>query len=359
MKRILFYVLLLNVPNTFAQNGVGIGAGNIIVSSDAAVDMSKSTKGLLIPRLTPLGILFILAPAEGLILFDSTLHRTYQFQDGLWRYLVNNSSWTKSTFNKRHIFSLDSVGIGSTSPDARLEVNGNIRARSTMIVEDDVIVGGLLKGDDLTATGNIFIGGNAAVGGKIISQSSVVVDNTNPIVQLKNGGISKGFIQTSGDDFRFGTSSGNPTGKTIIRMDGTDIISIDTTSGFKVLIGGAGGNVSVVQKVTRLIGPDENMLPIFFGKVYGSGSQAWLSAEGTVINTSPGVYEIKTYSARFSGRATVLVTAAGTEPLIAAATNISESNAYNFKVQLFNPVTNIYTNGDFNFIVTDPINIFN
>ena len=142
-------------------------------------------------------------------------------------------------------------------------------------------------------------------------------------------------------------------------MDGVDIISIDTSSTLKVLIGGTGGNISTGMKVARQIGPDENMLPILFGKVYGNNAQAWMSTNGTITNPSAGKYHIQSYSARISGRATFLITVAGTVPLIASAVHQSDVFGIDFIVSITNPFTGALTNADFNFIVLDPLNIFN
>ncbi len=357
MKKVIFFLLFLQSSGAYTQTAIGIGLGQATINTNAVLDMSKSSKGLLIPRLTQIGRLNINSPANALMLYDSTTKRTYQLQDGLWRYFITNSYWTRSSVtNKQQIYSLDSVGLGTSSPDARLEVNGNIRTRTALLAGDDVIAGSILKGDDMASRGNIFIAGSTFVEGNIISQSSVVVDNANPNVQLKSGGINKGFIQTSGDDFRLGTNSGNTTGKTIIRMDGRDIISIDTASGFKVLIGGSGGNISTGRKVARQIGPTENMLPILFGKVYGNNSQAWMSTTGTILNTGTGTYEIFSYSARVSGRSSILVTVAGTAPLIGSAVHVCCGTK--IKVEIINPLTGVLTNADFNFIVLDPENTF-
>ncbi len=356
MKKIpIILVLLLSTAIGFTQTGVGIGTA--AVNSNAVVDMSKSNRGLLMPRLTQFGRLFISSPAEALMLYDTTFDRTYLYIDGLWRYLLNSTFWLRSsTPNTKYIYSFDSVGIGATSPDARLEVNGNIRIRSSLLVDNDVKAANFLKGNNLTTNGNVSITGSAAVSDNIITQSSVVVDDATPIVQLKSGGVNKAFMQADGDDFRIGTNSGNTTGKTIIRMNGTDIISIDTSSGFKVLIGGSGGNIDVGYKVVRLLAPNENMLPELYGKVYGNNSQVWMSTNGTILNTGTGTYEVDSFSARVSARASILVTVAGSLPLTASA--IYVCCGVKIKIQITNPLTGALTNADFGFIVMEPLNIY-
>jgi len=357
MKKIqLSFLLVLNVGVAFTQTGVGIGTA--AVNANAVVDMSKTNRGLLMPRLTQFGRLSINSPAEALMAYDTTFDRTYLYVDGLWRYLLNSTNWLRSsTPNTKYIYSFDSVGIGTTSPDNRLEVNGNINARSLLLANDDVKAVNILKGVNLMTSGNVSIAGSATISGNIITQSSVLVDDATPIVQLKSSGVNKGFIQANGEDLRLGTNSGNTAGKTIIRMDGTDIISIDTSSGFKVLIGGNGGNISTGMKVARQIGPTENMLPILFGKVYGNNSQVWMSTNGTILNTGTGTYEVHSFSARVSGRASILVTVAGSLPLTASAVYIC--CGVKIKIEITNPLTGALTNADFNFIVLDPLNIFN
>ncbi len=356
-KIILSFLFLLNVLIGLGQVGIGTST----VNANAAVDMSKTTKGLLMPRLTQSARLNISNPAEGLMIYDTTLNRTYQYQDGVWRYLLNNTVWLRSaTPNTKYIYSFDSIGIGATSPDNRLEVNGNIRTRSSLIANDEIKTTNILKGANLITSGNVTVSGTATVAGNITTQASLVVDDATPIVQLKSSGVNKGFLQANGNDLRLGTNSGNTTGKTIIKMDGVDIISIDTSSTFKVLIGGTGGNISTGMKVARQIGPDENMLPILFGKVYGNNSQAWMSTNGTITNPSTGTYNVLSYSARISGRATILVTVAGTVPLIATAVyECCDHWDIQFIVKITNPFTGALTNADFNFIVLDPLNISN
>jgi len=352
-KSNIFFFLLLCTTIAFAQTGVGIGTA--AVNSNAVVDMSKTNRGLLMPRLTQFGRLSINNPAEALMAYDTTFDRTYLYIDGLWRYLLNSTNWLRSsTPNTKYIYSFDSVGIGTTSPDARLEVNGNIRTRSSLLADNNLRAANFLKGDNLITLGNVSITGSAAVSGNITTQSSVVVDDATPIVQLKGDGVNKAFMQADGDDFRIGTNSGNTAGKTIIRMNGTDIISIDTSSVFKVLIGGSGGNISMGYKVVRLLAPNENMLPELYGKVYGNNSQVWMSSNGTILSTATGTYEVHSYAARISGRSSFLVTVAGTLPLTATAVHLSGTK---FKVEITNPFTGALTNADFGFIVMEPLNI--
>ncbi len=78
------------------------------------------------------------------------------------------------------------VGIGETFPAQKLHVNGN-----TMIDGD------------------------------------AILNTVNPIIQLQNSDVDKGFVQLSGDNIRIGTNSGNTDGKFVIRTNGGDRFFVD------------------------------------------------------------------------------------------------------------------------------------
>ncbi len=82
----------------------------------------------------------------------------------------------------------DNVGINTAGPSERLDVSGNIR-----------------------------------------SNSSMIIDNASAMLQLRSSTVNKGFLQLSGDNVRFGTNSGNASGDVILRMDGTDMIEFGKT----------------------------------------------------------------------------------------------------------------------------------
>ncbi len=349
----LIFLLLLNQSVLLAQTGVAIG-GNTVHGS-AVMDMSKSKKGVLIPRLTQTARLAINKPAEGLLVYDSTNNRMYQYQDGVWRYLVNNLFWMKS-LSGNYIFSADSVGLGTASPDKRLEVIGNIRGRSSLLADGSVGAGNLLQGADITSSGTLGVGGTATIVGNITVQGNTNIDNTSPLLQLEENGQAKAFMQASGNDLRMGTNSGNTSGETIIRMNGTDIISIDTTSSFRVLTAG-GGNISMGQKLTRSVTGNENMMPILYGKVYNNNADVWMSTNGVVNRTGTGIYEVQSSSARVSLRSSFIVTVINPLPYTANAYLLLTGSK--FIVEITDAVTGAHVNADFSFIVTDPLNLFN
>jgi hypothetical protein len=350
---LLIFLLLVHHWSMVAQTGVAIG-GNTVHGS-AVLDMSKSKKGVLLPRLTQGARLTMNNPAEGLLVYDSSIHRMFQYQDGVWRSLVNNLFWMKS-LSGNYIFSSDSVGLGTSSPDKRLEVIGTIRSRSSLLADGSVSAGNLLQGDDIISSGTLGAGGAAIIAGNITVQGNMSIDNASPLLQLEENGQAKAFMQTSGEDLRIGTNSGNTTGKTIIRMNGNDIISIDTTSSLRVLTAG-GGNISMGPKLTRSVTGNENMMPILYGKVYNNNADVWMSTNGIVSRTSTGIYEVQSYSARISLRSSFIVTVINPLPYTANAYLLITGSK--FIVEITDAVTGAHVNADFSFIVTDPLNLFN
>ena len=358
MKNIIVFVafILLLVSNTFAQQGFGLGSQPI--HSSAIFDISKTNKGVLIPRMLQSQRALISNPADGLLLYDSTTHRFYQYQDGTWSYFINNTFWNKSSSGK-YIYTFDSIGIGTSSPDKRLQVNGNIRSRLG-IKADNVSAGGLLQANDMTASGNIVSAGGASAGGNIITQEDLTLDEATPILQIDNAGDNKVFMQVSSDDLRLGTNAGNPLGKIIIRMNGNDIISIDDESVFKILNPGSGGNLNVGSKLSRQLFSGDNLLSITSGTVNANGTLQWSpdTYAPVIERLSAGKYKISFMGSRPSARSAILVTPGGTAPRIASANFIAPPNGYYLLVQIYDPINRVFVDTEFSFIIHDPANIF-
>lgn len=358
MKKYIIIIFLLSfIVNANAQQSFGFG--NQAAHSSAIFDVSKTTKGLLIPRLTQLQRITMPNPAEGLLVYDSTTHRLYQFQDGAWTYLSNNSAWLRLATGK-FVYTFDSIGIGVTSPDKRLQVNGVIRARLG-IRGNNISAAAMLQANDMTTPGNIAVNGGILVGGNATTKGSLISDDASPILQMDVENDNKVFMQVSSNDFRFGTNAGNPLGKMIIRMNGTDIISIDEDAGFKVLNDNSGGNLNVGPVLARNVDPDDNMLAMVTGRVNNDGTLRWCSDETAppeVVRTAAGRYEIKFWGARITARAAILVTAGGTAPRIASAIFIGPPVGSYLKVEIYDPVNRTFADAEFSFIIHDPANLY-
>ncbi|MES2774025.1 MAG: hypothetical protein V4722_07560 [Bacteroidota bacterium] len=96
----LLLFLVCNSP-TFSQS---IGIGTTSPNSAAQLDISSSTKGILIPRMTQAQRVAIATPPAGLIVYQTTANIGFYYHDGTkWNWLpptsANDSSYWKTTGN--------------------------------------------------------------------------------------------------------------------------------------------------------------------------------------------------------------------------------------------------------------------
>jgi hypothetical protein len=249
MKKLLLFLLgVICYSLSLAQ---GMGIGTTTPAASAALDIQSHNKGLLIPRLTSIQRAIIQVPANGLLVYDTTLNRLYQYQNGDWRYLIDDSYWRASTSRKFVYNSSDSVGIGITSPTERVDVNGNIRTRDDLIADGRVTAAGTVSGGNLqsagtlTVTSNALVGGNFTASGNLSTNSELSINNSTATLQLKSASVDKGFVQLSGDNLRLGTNSSNTDGRIIFRSGGVDRMTFFENG--STTIGGTGNAPATVK----------------------------------------------------------------------------------------------------------------
>ena len=126
MKKIIIIIAILFTGLTSIKAQVGINATGSAPVSSAMLDISSTTKGLLIPRMTTTQrTTGIASPATGLLVYDTTLNQLYIFNGSNWT-TVSNSTITAplnlsstgypitgtSTTNGNGIQGVTSTGIG-------------------------------------------------------------------------------------------------------------------------------------------------------------------------------------------------------------------------------------------------------
>jgi hypothetical protein len=191
MKFLCSFLMMMGTAlMLIAQQGVGIGTA--APHSTSVLDLVSTTKGLLVPRMTAsqrLSIGLPGVPATGLMVYETTSNSFWLYNGSGWVQLASGgaSPWAASGLN---IYNSNSgnVGIGSNNPLSKLHISGN-----------------------------------------------VLLNTANPVIQLQNNDVDKGYVQLSGDNLRMGTNSGNNLGKLIIRMDGSDKVMVDSTGNMQIL----------------------------------------------------------------------------------------------------------------------------
>lgn len=128
MKKNLLLLMVAATCNFVYTQNIGIGTNT--PSASAQLDVSSTTKGLLIPRMTTLQRTAIVSPANGLMVYDTNLSAFYFYNGTAWA-AVNSgggvsNNWAASGNN---IFNNNTgnVGIGaSTGLKEKLSVKGDI-----------------------------------------------------------------------------------------------------------------------------------------------------------------------------------------------------------------------------------------
>jgi hypothetical protein len=123
MKKIFFLIVILGVVKNGSAQSVGIGTNN--PNASAQLDISSTSKGLLIPRMTTAQMNAIASPAPGLMVFNLTDSVFYVRKNSGWTKLIAPTAagggWTASG-NNIYNSNTGNVGIGTTSPNASLSV---------------------------------------------------------------------------------------------------------------------------------------------------------------------------------------------------------------------------------------------
>lgn len=212
MKRIVISLLMATSCNLLEAQNVGIGMANPAYRLDLTGDI-RINDGVL-------------------RLFSTADNNSWEIRRSL---STNRLSITEGNTVRAVIVSGGNMGIGTDLPSEKLHVIGNIR--NTGRIDAD----GVIEGNGISSTGTLFVNqtsllqgavtgfSSAQFTGNIGSNTGMTINNSSAILQLQSGGNNKGFVQLSGDNFRFGTNSGNNNGNVVLRMGGTDMIEFRKT----------------------------------------------------------------------------------------------------------------------------------
>ncbi len=241
--------LIIFVSSLYAQ--VKIGGAAEIPHASAVLELDGgSNRGLLLPRMRKQEIDAIVNPAEGLMIYATDEQAVYLRKSLVWEKQVLFSLPYSGTYDIQGTvlnidnsnkfgqalrgIAKDGIGVfGSTS-------NGS----GVYGVSDNMGAGGTFAhafgGTALVTLGKTGLGtSNPAailhVDATNSNSDAMIINDLSPTLQLQRYGIEKGFIQTSGNDFRLGTNAANGSGSIAMRTKGIDRVRIDSTG--KVNIG--------------------------------------------------------------------------------------------------------------------------
>ena len=265
-----------------AQQGVGINTDGSSPHASSLLDIKSTTKGFLMPRMTTAQRQAIPNPATGLLVYDTDKGQIYAKDADSWRPILNGTYWNKYP-NRDFVYNTtDSIGIGTVSPDEKLEiVNGSLklnlpstessanqikfnfnspssgswtRYQGLQFLVNNVVKGNFrfISSDDngnhfrlsvsnpsvadfsVDDQGHVGIGwpdspSPLAINGTNRSGTTLYLnDDDDPMIQMSTNLTEKAFMQVAGDDLRMGTNSSNANGRVILRNGATNRLIINS-----------------------------------------------------------------------------------------------------------------------------------
>ena len=195
-------VLCLGISTQALAQNIGINTTGAVPDSSAALDISSSTQGLLIPRMDSTARKNISNPAKGLMVYDSTYNQFYFYNGTLW------SAFTGDTGN-------DNLGNHIARQNLQLNnnwLNNDGGANEGITINND---GQLGVGTSPSATFHVSMG--AGKSGFRVTDTLIhindyglpVSDGTSAQILSTDGAGNVSWSNTSGTDAQDLSLSGN------------------------------------------------------------------------------------------------------------------------------------------------------
>ncbi len=128
MKPFILSLLLISLATGMHAQNIGINSTGIAPDKSAMLDVSSTTKGMLVPRMNILQRTVIASPAKGLLVFDTDNNSFWFYNGTAWVQLSTGSANNYWTLNGYNIFNNNgaNVGIGTTNPQYPLTVQTQV-----------------------------------------------------------------------------------------------------------------------------------------------------------------------------------------------------------------------------------------
>ncbi len=212
---LLTALIIFGINSLFAQNqGVAINTDGSQADASALLDVKSNSGGVLLPRMSLVERNAINGgnPATGLLIYQTNNSPGYYYYDGSAWQMIGGGADTDWTISGNELYNNNSgnVGIGTSSPDAKLDVAGRIWQSS---VGNSVFLGRQAgNSDDLSNNINVFLGyqagyvnstgeNNIAIGGQSL------LSNTSGSKNIAIGSASLWFNSNAQDNISIGHSS--------------------------------------------------------------------------------------------------------------------------------------------------------
>jgi hypothetical protein len=287
MKKYLFLCLLFSGYCFTLHAQVKIGGTPVAPVPSAVLELDGgTTRGLLLPRMRKVEIDAIQNPAEGLTIYATDEQAVYLRKSLVWEKQVPFSLPYSGTYDVQgpvlYIENSNKLGqaIRGISNDGVGLYGWSSYGSGVYGVSDNTGAGGTFAhafgGTALATLGKTGLGtfnpkAILHVDATNTNTDAMIINDLNPTLQLQSYGVDKGFLQTSGNDFRLGTNATNGSGSIIMRTKGIDRVQIDSTGKMNIgsgtnspdMLNVFGGGISIDDGITPSLRFKNGNLPIF------------------------------------------------------------------------------------------------
>lgn len=232
VKLLICSMVCLNTTALLAQN-VSINAGGAAPDSSAMLDVSARDKGILIPRMTAAQRLAIINPANGLIVFQTDA------TSGIYIYSSGSNLWQRLSYDTPNdlasvlaqgsdasgdsIYNLAILGVGTSTPQGKLEVAGDgslvgglrVSGTTTATVGASIYLDGASKDWTITATNS----GSGAGSDKLVFR-----DYTNGLDRLTIDDVGNVGVGTTNPSTKLTVTDNSATAIMNLRSNGSNTL---------------------------------------------------------------------------------------------------------------------------------------
>jgi len=256
---ITLLVALVFSAVAFAQS-VGINSDGSAPATSAMLDVSSTAKGFLAPRMTAAERVAITSPATGLLVYQTDAPAGYYYNSGTpaspaWVQLgaaSGASQWT--TTGSNIYYNTGNVGIGTTTPAAKLDVSGEVNFSENLTISKNIKWGNSGYGIQLSvatvgpkdalvsrnASGSqwVDVGSDAAWSGVTLAANggNVGIGTTTPNNKLQIGSTTYSVNSLA---------MGNGTQNFAIDISARTIPTFFSDNNFSFMGSGGNGNVGI------------------------------------------------------------------------------------------------------------------
>lgn len=199
MKKVFSVIFIIAAFVSGKAQNVGIGTTTPAVS--ASLDITSTTKGLLIPRMTTAQRIAIASPVKGLLVYDTDANALYHYNGSAWAAVAGSSSFSLpyagSVASASPAFNIANTGGGeaitassSSSFTAAIEGSGNGTGGYGVVGNSASLSGYGIYGLNTTGTavygfssgGGVALRGNSPTGYALLTNGNLRLTggNTNP-----------------------------------------------------------------------------------------------------------------------------------------------------------------------------------